>query len=356
MLGAAAMLGGFNRLVLPIILMVIEMTGDSTYLLPIMICGSVAKLFADWLEPPLYPQHMILEGIPQLNDKINTAIAKLKACDIMKPASQISYIKPIDTIQNITNVLQASQRVTFPVLNHKKQFIGMINRRAIMYAIQYNTTYDTEDDAVNNIQHNNSSNIHSNKMIDWHDTTDYAHTLNTITNIKDITSKHYTNLMSFVDTGVITAHSQTPTKRILSLFRRVGVSHCCVTDNHNVFLGIITRRNLLSPPGSNTNANHDTHSNHHDNDAHNTNNHQQLTSVSEDNETQDDDDDQEPESADDFVHISASTTNVYDDDNEQYNTNKSNLSTPRKRTPNSRTPTASTSSQQQSYTNLFDHV
>lgn len=88
LLGAASMLGGFTRLALPVVIMLVELTGDATYLLPMMFCSSVGKFVSDWLEPPLYPQHMALEKIPSLTDKLNPEIAKRTAREIMIPADK----------------------------------------------------------------------------------------------------------------------------------------------------------------------------------------------------------------------------------------------------------------------------
>ncbi len=43
LLGAAGMLGGFTRLALPVVIMLAEMTGDATYLLPIMYVATLAN-------------------------------------------------------------------------------------------------------------------------------------------------------------------------------------------------------------------------------------------------------------------------------------------------------------------------
>lgn len=88
LLGAASMLGGFTRLALPVVIMLVELTGDATYLLPMMFCSVVGKFVSDYIEPPLYPQHMALEKIPSLTDKLNPVIAKLMAKDIMLPAEK----------------------------------------------------------------------------------------------------------------------------------------------------------------------------------------------------------------------------------------------------------------------------
>jgi hypothetical protein len=88
LLGAASMLGGFTRLALPVVIMLVELTGDATYLLPMMFCSVLGKFVSDYIELPLYPQHMALEKIPSLTDKLNPVISKLLAKDIMLPAEK----------------------------------------------------------------------------------------------------------------------------------------------------------------------------------------------------------------------------------------------------------------------------
>lgn len=88
LVGAASMLGGFTRLALPVVIMLVELSGDATYLLPMMFCSVVGKFISDWIEPPLYPQHMKLENIPSLTDKLDPTIAKMQASQIMLPAEK----------------------------------------------------------------------------------------------------------------------------------------------------------------------------------------------------------------------------------------------------------------------------
>lgn len=84
MLGAGSMLGGFNRLVMPAALMVVEITGDATYLLPIMCTTCIAYFTACAFTLPLYPQHMKIEQIPTLSDVVAPAVGQLPACQVMQ--------------------------------------------------------------------------------------------------------------------------------------------------------------------------------------------------------------------------------------------------------------------------------
>jgi len=94
------MLGGFTRSALPIVIMLIEFTGDATYLLPIMYCGICSKFLADSLFPPLYPQHMALEKLPTLSDKLHPIISKLTAKETAVKDSTFRTVKQLSELNS----------------------------------------------------------------------------------------------------------------------------------------------------------------------------------------------------------------------------------------------------------------
>ena len=113
LLGAASMLGGFTRLVLPVVLMLIELTGDATYLLPIMYCAVVGKFSADALYGALYPQHMAIEKIPTLTDKVNPTVSRLHAGDVMIGKDRLACLQSIERLSVLRTVLLNSRRIRF---------------------------------------------------------------------------------------------------------------------------------------------------------------------------------------------------------------------------------------------------
>lgn len=278
LLGAASMLGGFTRLALPVVIMLAELTGDATYLLPMMLCSAVGKFVSDYLFPPLYPQHMALEKIPSLTDKLNPIIAKLAAKDIMLPASNLTTVTVIEKLGNVKDKLTSSKRIVFPVIsNQGGHLAGLISRRNLMSAIKVGKTYKSLPEALSTLDKKKKSRVHrpsdvgatqDTAMPDWReDRRDYSSTVSRSTVFED----YWLNLSPFMDAGAVTARAETPAKRLAALFRRVGLSHVCVCDKHNRFLGLITRRHLITPPAHLMPPPKDDH--HHgdekkDNDAH----------------------------------------------------------------------------------------
>ena len=287
LLGAAGMLGGFTRLGLPVVVMLVEMTGDATYLLPIMYVATLAKLLADWIEPPLYPQHMAIESISQLGDKIPLAIAQLTANDIANRTPHA--VHDVDTLGHLLDTLDATKAKTLPVTDDKGRFLGQITRASLGYAIQRSHLFATKEQAVRgkrkpagdgsaahsrshsasslpsaaalNISGGSSSGDMAESelmatsgrsellqagagMGDWHSTKDYTATVKG--ELSDLHLHYFINIRPLVDSGVFTVQQQTSNKRIHSMIRRMGYSHLFVTDQQHKLIGTITRRQLIT--------------------------------------------------------------------------------------------------------------
>ena len=280
LLGAASMLGGFTRLVLPVVLMLIELTGDATYLLPIMYCAVVGKFSADALYGPLYPQHMAIEKIPTLTDKVNPAVSRLHACDLMIGKDRLACLQSVERLSVLRTVLLNSRRVRFPLLSPSGQLRGVINRQAVMAAVARSRSYATYEEAAlldgdagksaatardGSSSSNRRASIGSvsgsgggggggssaddGSHNDWHQSTvlnNNALSSSSFTDFED----NFLNLQPYADQGTITAHPSTPAKRLVTLFRRLGLSHLPVVDKQHRFLGFVTRRCLIVPPAS----------------------------------------------------------------------------------------------------------
>ena len=322
LLGAASMFGGFTRLALPAVVMLTEMTGlentqnkdtgmrcsllaaagcwsllllirllclllffllsclnptgDATYLLPIMFCTVLAKVVSDVVQPPLYPQHMAIEGIPTLGDKLNPLIAPLSAKHIMQ--RKYHSVFQLDTLDHILSVLDQSRSMLLPVITADGKFVGMIMRRSVIYALKYTKLYRDLDEFNADQQEGPdaardaptvtggagpqqrravSSMLEvEKKMGDVRDTTvvtDYGgHSAGGLGQDKfdDKFATYLINLAPLMDAGALTAHEETSAKRVAAIFRRVGISHLGVSDANNKLVGIITRRHLIKPPAT----------------------------------------------------------------------------------------------------------
>jgi len=245
MLGAGSLLGGFNRQALPIVVMLMEMSGDSTFLLPIMITGSIAKVVGDQICPAMYPQHMKIEQIPILGETLPHGIDKLKVQDIMEGGSAHA-VESVEQVSTVLRVLKDSNLTGIPVTKDGR-FFGMIMRKAIIYALTRTKLYPNKKSALKEseflaVYFTLSDMVNDKTMANM--SLDYMRA----PRVDKDHLQDYVNLTPYVDQGCFAANLQTPCTRVQSLFRRCGTSAVCVVDSHNRVLGVITRGHLLKPP------------------------------------------------------------------------------------------------------------
>ncbi len=69
LLGAAAMLGGTTRMTISLTVILVEITNDIYYLLPIMLTVLLSKWVGDRFNSALYDAHVGLKSIPYLATK-----------------------------------------------------------------------------------------------------------------------------------------------------------------------------------------------------------------------------------------------------------------------------------------------
>lgn len=256
LIGAGAMLSGVTRLTLPIVVMLVEMTGDATYLLPIMIASVVAKWVADALSPALYPLHMKLEGIAILQDSLTDSLDHVTAGDLMSPAPVAVPLVP--TLAEVYAALRSSHSLAFPVIElegdvdgpKSPRFAGIISRRALMYALNHMTQYTTPEQAREGEAVTAAATIgRAGATYGRHApaATGGSGDLSSRPSLDPSVAQKYVSLGTLTDRGALTIRSALHARRVATLFRRVGCSHLAVTDQQNRIVGMVTRRDLLEP-------------------------------------------------------------------------------------------------------------
>jgi len=115
MLGSASMLGGVTRMTLPISVMMIEVTSDSQFIIPIMLVVLLAKVVADFGCGALYPEHLKLDGLVMVfGDKPPSGLKKLTAKDIMSKHT-LRKLDVVDSVENAWALVRDTRHHAFPV-------------------------------------------------------------------------------------------------------------------------------------------------------------------------------------------------------------------------------------------------
>jgi len=130
LVGASAILGGITRMTISLTVIMVEISNDINYLLPIMLALAISKAVGDKFTHSLYDVHMDLASIPYLEPDPPDVFDSLSAQDIMARDPVMIGIEP--TIGEIEEVLNNSHN-TFPVVDAgvsglNRFFCGSITR------------------------------------------------------------------------------------------------------------------------------------------------------------------------------------------------------------------------------------
>jgi chloride channel 3/4/5 len=118
--GAAASLAGVTRLTASIVVIMFELTGALTYVLPIMISVMLSKWIADAVSPKgIYEAWIQLNEYPYLDNKDAAAIPHVSVSNIMTPLSDLKTIDATRayTIHELRAMLRGSPFKGYPIIS-----------------------------------------------------------------------------------------------------------------------------------------------------------------------------------------------------------------------------------------------
>ncbi|KAJ7576923.1 Cl-channel protein [Mycena floridula] len=135
-IGASGMLGGVTRMTISLVVILFELTGALSHVLPIMICVMTSKFVGDALgKDGIYSAWIAMRGYPWLHpDEYHDQGEN--ACRIMKPAEQLVVIEDEQfTVMDLVKLLQTHQVHGFPVV-YNEALLGYVTRDKLTRAIE----------------------------------------------------------------------------------------------------------------------------------------------------------------------------------------------------------------------------
>lgn len=142
-IGAAAALGGVTRMTVSIVVIMFELTGALTYVLPIMIAVMVSKWVGDAFgKRGIYENWIHFHEYPFLDNSDETPIPDIPVSQIMTRVEDLVVLTATGhTIESLTSVLAAHQYRGFPVVSDPRDAIllGYISRAELQYNLHTST-------------------------------------------------------------------------------------------------------------------------------------------------------------------------------------------------------------------------
>ncbi|CUE72834.1 voltage-gated chlorine channel protein, putative [Bodo saltans] len=114
LIGAGALLGGVNRMAMSICVIMVELSGELHYLLPIMVAIVISKAVADWLCEPLFHHMLHLDHVPYLPMHLHKEFEQLTAADCMR--QEVLTLRERESTKNLLQAIRTTTHHAFPVL------------------------------------------------------------------------------------------------------------------------------------------------------------------------------------------------------------------------------------------------
>ncbi|KAI9723389.1 MAG: hypothetical protein M1812_001273 [Candelaria pacifica] len=138
-IGAASALGGVTRMTVSIVVIMFELTGALTYVLPIMIAVMISKWVGDSMgKRGIYESWIHLNEYPFLDNREDHPIPDVVVSQIMTRIEDLVVITATGhTIQSLSDLLASQPHRGFPVISDPRDAIllGYISRTELAFAI-----------------------------------------------------------------------------------------------------------------------------------------------------------------------------------------------------------------------------
>mmetsp|Transcript_31646 Transcript_31646/g.56813 ORF Transcript_31646/g.56813 Transcript_31646/m.56813 type:complete len:826 (-) Transcript_31646:928-3405(-) len=230
-LGAGACLAGMTRLSISLVVIMVELSGDTSQSFGLMVAVYVAVLVGNHFTHSLYKQLMYLKCIPILDD--SGLVRRLHAFDVSKIMSTpVITVPPLLSVSRLGAVLDSCEHNAFPVTDPRGELLGMATRKQLLGIVANPIEY------MNGMlpQHDESVHRKFQKLTNAVHLDDCQET--------DTTSDSLIDLTPWMDTSPFTVQWDFSLKHSADLFRNMGLRHLIILKGRAV-VGIVTRRDLL---------------------------------------------------------------------------------------------------------------
>ncbi|KAI1746928.1 voltage gated chloride channel [Xylaria castorea] len=235
-LGAAAALSGIMHITVSVVVIMFELTGALTYILPTMIVVGVTKIVSELFGKGGIADRMIwFSGFPFLDNKeehnFGVPVSTIMTGDVVTiPVHGM-------TLGAIEDLLKEPQYQGFPIVENvrTKILVGYIGRTELRYAIDRLRRDHTM--AMNPQAKCNFSPPAVTSMIPMTP-------IVTINHLDFSTSSASIDFSRYVDATPVTVHPRLPLETVMDMFRKIG-PRVILIEHHGKLMGLVTVKDCL---------------------------------------------------------------------------------------------------------------
>eukprot|EP01114_Cavostelium_apophysatum_P012659 TRINITY_DN2888_c0_g1_i2.p1 TRINITY_DN2888_c0_g1~~TRINITY_DN2888_c0_g1_i2.p1 ORF type:complete len:778 (-),score=208.47 TRINITY_DN2888_c0_g1_i2:41-2374(-) len=236
LVGAAATLSGFTRITVSLVVIMFELTGELSYIVPFLTAVLISKWTSDaFVKGGIYESKIIEYGYPFLDNKSDYRF-ETRAVDVMTRASCVLEADG-HTVGSLSAFLNENHYTGYPIVNNKEDMIivGFISRAELRQGLeQAHKDISMNDDTPCYFGSgvNDDGGGHKKK-------------------------KGKPNMADFsywVDETPLQISSSTPLNLVYDMFKKLGLRYILVA-HRGVLIGIITKKDILQHIASLQNKN-----------------------------------------------------------------------------------------------------
>jgi len=253
LIGAAAFFGGVSRLTIALTVIMIEITNDVRFLLPIMLSVMVAKWVADAITHSLY--HAIIEAkcLPFLNPEVTLHGARDGDLERFTVDDLLHEVKhgPVislkggaeETLGSIANTLRDTGHGAYPVVDLDGRFEGTVTRHQLLAVLQDAASGGGAPDAFTKDPEGRGY-LSMLTAAEEASHGEYEGALERCATEQGLVHRAC-DLSAYVNASAFSVRSNFSLHRAYMLFRTMGLRHLIITSVDNRVVGVITRRDLM---------------------------------------------------------------------------------------------------------------
>jgi chloride channel 7 len=243
LMGAAAILGGMSRMTISITVILLEVTGDMEFVLPLMLTLMCARFSGNVFGESCYDILIHLKHIPFLEADVPSIVDKhdMVAGQVMN--TDVKCLQPVERVGVVYDLLKSCSHRVFPVVDMASNgtLYGTVSRDVLCTLMQrraFGKTY--QPDRV-------LGSKRLSPLVSW-DTIEQAYpdypTINDVL-MRHIDRERTLDLRPYANTAPYTINETASIQRTYRLFRTLGLRCLCVVNHNNKVVGVITRKDLL---------------------------------------------------------------------------------------------------------------
>nr|XP_009858717.1 chloride channel protein C-like [Ciona intestinalis] len=250
LIGAASFFGGVSRLTMSLTVIMVEITNDISFLLPMMSTIMISKWVGDYFTHPLYHSLLEFKCIPFLDSEpvVYSKEKKLLNLELYCAGDAMTkntvVVHPVEKVGRLCKLLLSTTHGGFPVIKDTSQgpvLCGLITRLELCMLLQHNEIFVDSPDGSTAGQALHYQTIHVDRLLRSKET--YKRIENIFKH--ETEREQYLDLSPYYNQSCVSLPETFSLHRTYIIFRTLGLRHLPVVDDHNHVVGIITRKDLM---------------------------------------------------------------------------------------------------------------